>query len=197
MKTYLTDDEVRVKLYEGKFEEVILNYVPMACYFADKYFRRSTTHEQKDIRSVALLALIESMPKLVAHPNPRGFLTLKIRGAVVNFVTRDHTIVPDQKDVYHLAKWVYLEDVDASGNEENLSIPKELWAPFDYQHKDVTQKIFDSKYLSDLEKEIIGYRIDGYIIEEISKKCKLSTAYVQRVIIGVQSRVEKILKDQY
>ena len=194
MKKYLTDDEVKIKLHEREFQTVALNYVNLACYIADRYARRSMTHEKEDIRSVALLTMVEAVYRLSGHPNPMAFLRVRIKGAVINYCVRDNTIYRPQ-GTERAEKWLYLEDVP--GDKEDLSLPKEYWSPFDPDERLVRARIFDSILLSVLEKEMITLRLEGLTIEEIAVLCQRPWVQVQRIIAGVKVRVENILYEVY
>ena len=195
---YLTDDEVRIKLYEKNYDVVIFNYTPMTCSIADRVFRESKTHEQKDIRSVAMLALVEGVHQIKSDRDKPGmFLRMKIKGAVINFVMRDHMI---HCPYGNKLSWreQYAEDVvggdSLTGQGGYSNIPKEMWAPFDSQEcLTVENLLLGTKYLSDLEKDIIKMRIDGETLQEIAKKCRMPFSQVQRILTATKSRVVKIL----
>lgn len=196
--TYLTDDEVRVYLAEKKYDLVIYNYTNLCCSIADRIARKCWSHEWKDIRSVAMLALIEAVNNLKDHSNPRQFLRIRIKGAVLDFVMRDNTVYTPY-NTEQMKKEMYVEDVQS---ETSLMqgvgvIPKEMWAKFDPTNKSTENLLFENKLLSDLEKKVLKLRIDGYNLDEISYRCKLSQTMVQGILTGTKSRVIKILNGDY
>lgn len=189
---YLTDQQVKDKLFEGDLQAVILNYMDFANYLADRVARRSITHEHKDIRSVAILAMIEGVHLLKGHDNPGGFLRLKIKGAVINYVRRQHTIyVPEGRKIDY--KMEYLEDV----RDEKETLPKEFGEDFDSVGELIEKEVTESFLLSPIERTIIKMRIEGSTIEDISEKTGLLWIQVQRILQGTKDRVVKILNGDY
>lgn len=192
---YLTDKQVIDKLYEGEYEAVIFNYMNMAFYIADRVARRSWTHETKDIRGEALLALVEGVYLLRGHDNPRAFLRLKIHGAVINYVQRQHTVyTPQGKEVH--SKWAYLEDIEQEWSN-SASIPKECQEPFDKQGDILANDMIDGVFFSDLEKKVLRMKIEGLTIEEIALECKFSYSAIQRMIKDMRNRVVDVLNGEY
>lgn len=189
---YLTDQQVIDKLHEGETTIVILNYIDFASYIADRTARRCTTHERSDIRAEAYLALVEGVSNLKGHPNPRAFLREKIRGAVINFVRRKHTITKSDH-TERLTPWVIVEESDF---EEDIKVPPNMWAPFDrgeLQENDLIENFL----LSEIERKLIKLKIDGYTHEEIASLCQMPYSQIQRILQGTKSRVVKILNGDY
>lgn len=194
--SYLTDQQVKDKLHEGEVDAVILNYLDFARYLADLMANKSMTHERDDLRAEAYLVLVVSVNKLKGHPNPGGFLREAIRGRLKDTVLRDHLVYRPYGSKDHLEKWLYVEDVSDT-EDEGESIPKEVQVPFHAEGVEQELNIMSSILLSEIEKKVIKFKIDGFTLQEIAIKCKLPYVQTQRILQGTKSRVQKILHGSY
>lgn len=191
---YLTDKQVIDKLYECDVEPVIINYVNFALYIAKKVSRNSWSHEAKDIRCEAILALVEGVEIMKGKVNthPKAFLAKKIRGAVLNYVMREHTIyTPQGREVGEKDR--YVEDIEQDIDE----IPHQFWEHFDKEGTLIANSLCGSFLFSSVEKQILKLKIDGWTLEEIALELRMPYVQIQRILQGTRNRVEGIIDGTY
>lgn len=186
--TYLTDDEVREKFKQQDYEPIIMNYLPLARYIAARTYSRNYTHDPGDIYGEAYLALVEGVRRINGHKSPFKFMFKTIRGALLNYVLRSHTIKrPDGKE--RLEPWLYTEE----GDETFFQIP-ELLTDFNMQ---LEKELIKHPFITPVERILLRLTLDGYTREEIATICRYSPAMVQRSIENMRTKVRSILYGVY
>jgi len=194
---YLTDDEVREKIKNKEFNEVIENYMHIAYYIAYKIASRNYNREQKEIYAVAALAVVEGVHRINEHEEPFKFMHKTIKGTLLKFVKRAHLVVipdyvPDPSFVQYMEEVVGRNE-DEEGNETPGQAMNWGFVSEPDNFSFIKDGLVNHKFILPLEKEIILYRLDGYTIEEIAKKIKMAPVAVQRTIERMKDKVCSIL----
>lgn len=142
----VTDTYVRMLAGDKyAYEDFIEGHMRLASSIAHAHCPAANLTD--DLVSEAMVALVEGVNHLKKneHPNPVGYLILKIRGQVINFLNRfltpPHDIEPDkQESKYSGFKEVDLEDEIKHRIPENLRPILELRRQ-NYSRKEIAEKM--------------------------------------------------------
>lgn len=181
-------------------EALIIHFTPLAIAIAGRYAYRFPAKDL-DILSEAILALTADVAKIIADTTITGeFLAprlhITIRGAIMNFVSKDAAIKNPADSKWFRAKVKASPEEDHyNANMASLDDPKcNVDQGYDSAYYDIyLRDLINHPALLPLERKVVSLCLDGYDDREIAKQLGYSATWVGKTRKDAGAMIKKII----